>query len=190
MTLKNNRVTFTVIFALAIILMSTAFITISNSVLKTSLKDAAVAPWNISLGNLQKLENAEYFNVQLNETRMNVYFNLDNAGKHYTYTIDAINNSTYTAKVDNIDIERILIGTSDKTGYDYYLSDYIDLKITKAGTNDELTRGTLLNAYGVNKYKVDIYIKDNLSSDEIYVLGFDKNTKNKLISINLDFQQA
>jgi hypothetical protein len=190
MSIKNNRITFTVIFALAIILMSTAFITISNSVLKTSLNDSVIIPWNISLGNVQKIDNPGYYDVNINETRMNINFNIDNAGAHYTYLVDAVNNSKYTAKVNNIDIERIPIGTSDKTGYSSYLDDYIKLTITNADTNTNIVRGTILPAYSVNKYRVDIYIKDNLSSDEIYVLGSDKNTKNKLISINLDFQQA
>ena len=190
MHIKNNRITFTVIFAIAIFLMLTAFLTINNSILKTSLKSVVVEPWNIKLNNVKEIENNEYFDVELNDTRMNIYFNLDNAGAYYSFLVDVINNSSYKTKINNIDIERVFIGSSDKTGKSYYLSDYIDVDIINANNEKKIVKGTILNAYSINKYKVSIHIKKNLSSDEIYVLGFDKNTKNKLISINMDYQQA
>ena len=190
MFIKNNRLTFTIIFAIAIFLMLTAFVTINNSILKTSLKEVNVEPWNIKLNNVKEIENNDSFEVELNGTRMNVYFNLDNAGAYYSYLVDVINNSSYKAKINNIDIERVFIGSSDKSGKSYYLSDYIDVDIINANNEKKIVKGTILNAYSINKYKVSIHIKKNLSSDEIYVLGFDKNTKNKLISINIDYQQA
>ena len=184
MTNKDGRLSFVIIFAIGVLLMGTAFITINNMVLKTSLKDASVLPWNITLDNINKLSNKESFNVLLDETRMNIIFDLDKPGKTYEYTIDVINNSAYNTIINGVDIEIPPIGTSDITNNTYYLSDYIDIKIS------DVHSGEKLYARGIKTIKVSIYIKNDLSVDEIYVLNTDKNTKKEMVSINLDVQQV
>ena len=184
MTNKDGRLSFVIVFALGVLLMGTAFLTINNTILKTSLKDASVLPWNITLSNIKKLSNNDSFDVNIDESRMNIIFDLDKPGKTYEYTIDVINNSAYNTIINGVDIEIPPIGTSDITKNTYYLSDYIDVKVS------DINKGEKLYARGIKTIKVSIYVKNDLSIDEIYVLNTDKNTKKEMISINVDVQQA
>ena len=180
---KDGRFTFAILFALGIYLMCTAFVTINNDILKTSLKDISVVPWNIKLTNLKKLSNEEYFDLTIDETRTNIYFDLDKPGKKYQFELDVINNSSYNTIVNDVEAENRIIGTSDLTGNTYYLSDYIDISST-------FPKGYIINSFSSSTVKVTIYIKNNLSADEIYVLDNEKNTKKEFVSINIDLKQA
>ena len=149
----NRKRTFTFIFLFLIVLGITlgyAFLTTSLNV--NGALEVSSSSWDIHFANIIEDQNgveATTAPTVSNNTTITFAVDLEKATDFYSFTADIINDGTYDAKIDTIEILPVL--TTEQQNYFKYEVTYSDG--TQIQTNDALDSGTSENIKVYLEYK-------------------------------------
>ena len=172
----RNRKSFVIV---TILCMGIGFAFLSSNLTITGNTSVSGNKWNVYFTNVQTTEGSVEASVVptttgTNTTSLEYTVTLDKPGDFYEFRVDAVNNGTIDAMVQNVELSSLDANVSK---YISYTVSYLDEMYLKEG--DGLAAGE------TETYRVRVEFKKNIEATDL-----DEDGVNLTLSFGVDYEQA
>ena len=163
-----------------IIIKLICFISIVITFFISNISNANDLRWDLHFENIEITEGSVTANQEatiVGTSRSQVVFDvtLNVPGDFYEFTVNAVNNGTVDAMINEIGINRLTEDQKKYMTYDITYSDGVKVKV-----NDKLKAGT------TEVFRIRVAFKDDISPDDLTIVA----TNAMLLTLNTSYVQA
>lgn len=180
---KSEKKVFSILLSVTGLLIALAFGTISYTMSNVSEPVKTISLWDINYSEPTVKGEDNNYKVIVNNDRIDFNVTLKKPGDKVSFITSINNDGSYNAFLSSLETSKMnksKIGTSEKTGKTYYLSDYVSYTVkyldnnstNKVRVDKDVKVGDLLKKGTSNNIIVTVkYIEENrLTEDELEVL--------------------